>query len=460
MLLMSQLTQLFRVRLGACLLLCMVALFGACEEDQTAPGPVPVSVEIVSGNDQYSKQGTELEEPVIAQVILSDGQPAPGVYVSFSVRSGGGTLSRTSASTNQYGQTSVRWTLGPGTGTQELTISVADDAEVSAIAQATSSTFYCPEEDPTFLRRFTPENDLLLFTRKSSVIRGNGPERAGVVHLGLDLAQLEFDAASLAAFDESVFQSVVRDCAFSDNGEFFIAWNNTTGLREIAKIAPNGSATHFASLDGLLGSEITALEGGALAGCDEFGPFTVGCRDTLERYADALYSGVLPDAANDDAVAYDPVGNYLYFIYLQDRSLWRVPLDGYTQTGPAEDFLTLEPDEAAGAVGMVVHNGSVYILVESAATKSIVQVTSGGVKTTVFDFFDRGAGDAAGVQSDLALESQFGYLYTLDTLNNVILIYQIGNDQLNEIRPDPGTDAGAASTPPQNDERVGLAVLP
>jgi hypothetical protein len=460
MLLMSRLTTSFRVRLGSVLLLCTVALLGACEDDETSPGPVPASVEIISGDAQYTKQGTELEQPVIAQVVLSDGEPAPGVPVKFSIRSGGGSLSRTSASTNQYGQTSVRWTMGPGTGTQELTISLADDAGAFDVATATSSTFYCPEEDPTFQRRFTPENDLFLFTRKSSVIRGNGPERAGVVHLGLDLLGLEFDASTLAAFDESVFQAVVRDCAFSDNGEFFIAWQDNTGLREIAKIAPNGTATHFASLDGLLGAEITALEGGALAGCDEFGPFTVGCRDTLERYADALYSGTLPDAANDDAVAYDPVGNYLYFIYRQDRSLWRVPLNGYTQTGPTEDFLTLEPDEAAGAVGMVFHSGLLYILVESAATKSIVTVTTGGTKTTVYDFFDRGAGDLAGVQNDLALDADRNLLYTLDTLNNVVLIYVILEDRLEVIVPDATTDEGAASTPPQNDERVGLAVLP
>jgi hypothetical protein len=187
----------------------------------------------------------------------------------------------------------------------------------------------------------------------------------------------------------------VRDCAFASNGEFYLAWNNASGVREIAKVSPVAGpqrTRHFATLVSGMGTEITLMENGVLAGCDEFGPFTVGCRDTLTRYADATYSGSVGsrDVANWHAVACDTINNYLYYIYLSDRSLRRIPLDGYTQTGPTEFVVTLDIDESDGADGMAVDHadGSLYILVESANTKSIVRV-AGGVKTTVFDFFTR-----------------------------------------------------------------------
>jgi sugar lactone lactonase YvrE len=460
---MPQLQIRVRFRHAIYCSLALVALFAACEEE-TAPGPTPVDVEIVSGNDQYSKQGTELEQPIIVQVTLSDGEPGASVVVRFAVKTGGGTVSQASAATNAEGYAGVEWTLGTALGTQELGISLADDAAVATEAQATSSVYYCPEEDPTFVRRFFDQYDLFLFTKRSSVTESGGTQRAGVVHLDMDTANLKFGAAppALVAFDETVVQAVVRDCAFSSNGEFFIAWTNTAGRREIAKIASNGLATHFATLQGLLGSEITTLEGGVLAGCDEFGPFTVGCRDTLTRYPDATYSGVGGDLANYDAVAFDPTNDFLYFIDQPAQRLKCIPLDGYTQLGPVEEIpVALTVDETTGANGMVVHpDGSVYILVESTATKSIVRVTRAGAKSTVFDFFDRAG--SPGIQDDLAL-LQAGAavaLYTLDTLNNLILIYQINPvSGLFEIIPDSNTDQHAASNS-SSGERVGLAVLP
>ena len=139
-----------------------------------------------------------------------------------------------------------------------------------------------------------------------------------------------------------------------------------------------------------------------------------------------------------------------------------MPLDGYTQTGLTEEAANLTTDEAVGANGMVVHDQTVYLLVESANTKSIVSITSTGTKQTEFDFFSRGAGDAAGVQSDLALleAGALNALYTLDTLNNVILIYVLGTGQFEVFNPDNSTDPGAASEAGSSGELVGLAVLP
>ena len=449
----------FVQRAAAAVAIGVLALVAACE-DETAPGPAPADIEIVSGNGQYSKQGTALEDPIRVVVTLSDGVPAAGVTVNFAVKSGGGSLSRTSATTDEDGETSVRWTLGPGTGTQELTISVAGDSEVRAVAQATSAAFYCPEEDPTFARRF-PQSNLFVLTRRSSVVAGGGPDRVGLVQVASNTLDLEFDAVSFVGFDENILQAVARDCAFSTNGEFYIAWTSTSSVREIRKVLPNRDSEHFARLEGILGTEITTMEGAVLGGCDEFGPFTVGCRDTLTRYGDAMFDGAAT-LANHDAVAYDATGNYLYFIDETARRLRRVPLDGYTQTGPTEEAAVLSADEAANANGMVVHNQIVYILVDSPTTKEILSVTSTGTKATEFDFFTRGAGDAAGVQNDLALWVQGAVvaLYTVDTLNDVLLLFQIGPDQLFELVPDDDTDAGAISKVGTDGERLGLAVMP
>jgi hypothetical protein len=177
-----------------------------------------------------------------------------------------------------------------------------------------------------------------------------------------------------------------------------------------------------------------------------------------------MFDGTVTQA-NNDAVAYDDVGNHLYFIDQTAQRLRRVPIDGYAQTGPTEEAAILTADEAAGTNGMVAHQGTVYLLVDTAVTKSIVSVTSTGTKTTVVNFFsERGAGDAAGVQSDLALRVQglFVGLYTLDTLHDSVLVYVLAGTpaELIEVVPDATTDADAASKTGTSGERVGLAILP
>ncbi len=437
-----------------------VLAFAACQND-AAPTPTPGRITLVSGDGQYTRKGTEVEDPVVVKVTLSDGTPAAGQLVYFKILEGGGSLSRTSATASGDGLTSVRWTLGDATGTNRARIYVAADPTLAVDVQATASDFYCPEEDPAFVRTFSPAHDLFLLTRHSGLTALGSLQRVGVVKLHPDFPGSEFAAGLFSRFDEDILINVARDCAFSAHGDFYVAWTQGPAIHEIIRIAPDKTFTHFASLVSYLGSEITMTPSGVLGGCDEFGPFTVGCRDTLTRYEDATFSGTLPDATNGDAVAADPATGALYFIYLGDNSLRRVPLDGYTKTGPTETVASLTGDEASGARGMVVaSDGSVYILVESTNTKALVRVTSAGTKTTAVDFFTRrGAGAAAGEQNDLAIDRTLGtgFLYTLDTLNDVMLVYDIGSDNLVEFspsgNPDDFSDAGS-------NERVGLAVLP
>jgi hypothetical protein len=102
-------------------------------------------------------------------------------------------------------------------------------------------------------------------------------------------------------------------------------------------------------------------------------------------------------------------------------------------------------------------DGTVYILVDTPTTKQVVSVTSGGVKTTFFDFFTDPNPPLpnGGVQRDLALRRP--RLFTLDTLNDQILVLDMGSgltavfsDSLEQIK---------LSTPMDSGERVSLEVL-
>src|SRR5262249_41990607 len=154
-------------------------------------------------------------------------------------------------------------------------------------------------------------------------------------------------------------------------------------------------------------------------------------------------------------------------IYKADRRLKRIPMNGHTPSGPVENVMTTalgnNTDISDGARGMVVDGSdhSVYILVESTGTKAIIKVTHDGTMTTAYDFFTRGAGDAAGIQEDLAIDRSLKYLYTLDTKNNVFLAFGLPTSadpgSLISISPANGpneaSDAGSR-------EAVGLDVIP
>jgi hypothetical protein len=122
----------------------------------------------------------------------------------------------------------------------------------------------------------------------------------------------------------------------------------------------------------------------------------------------------------------------------------------------------LDLEECDGARGMVVDgaDGAVYILVDyvgASTVKSILKVTAAGTKTTLVDFTTRGAGSAAGVQNDLAIDRELRYLYTLDTENNVFLLYGLVQQQLITL-----TSSGSPNSASDGSvgERVGLDVIP
>ena len=89
----------------------------------------PKTLEIFSGGDQEGAPGAALENPFVVEVRDQSGDPLPGVQVTFSVSSGGGTLSATSVMTNSNGRAESTLTLGPNPGTNTVTVSVAGSQE-------------------------------------------------------------------------------------------------------------------------------------------------------------------------------------------------------------------------------------------------------------------------------------------------------------------------------------------
>jgi hypothetical protein len=447
--------------LSACLLVTQ------CSET-TEPDPA-ASMVITGGNNQYSFRGTELPAPLEVQVRTAGGAVPEDAVVVFTVTAGGGSVSPGSVPADNKGVASTRLTLGNGLGTNEVVASVNGAPGVNATFTATSANYYCPEAEDSLQvcdacpgLDYGPKDDFFLFTDRSSLLPAL---HAGIVDVRLGGTASEFLEIPP---DLGIFPVVVFDAAFSPRGDYYISRRTTHP--EIVKIDTDGEMTVFASLDAL-GSEdqaeIDTYSYGLLVGCDITGPFVVGCSDTLLRFPEATYA----NAANNDAVAADPrrhtddpLGEDIYFIHVTNRELLRLPLDSLQVEPQGLQFVAaLTADEAQGARGMVCDgfDGAVYILVDTDNTKSIVKVTPGGTKTTEFDFFSRGAGDAAGVQRDLALRRP--WLLTLDTLNDNLLLYEYLTVQLTPLFADSLEQAKLSDREPNGDlrsgERVGLTVL-
>lgn len=437
----------------------MVLLLSQCS-DTTAPPP-PSSITIRSGDNQFSIRGTVLPDPLEVAVLTAQGAAAQNVTVNFSVIEGGGTVSSGSAQTNDQGVASTQLTLGLTLGTNRVRAAI--DAGV-VVFEATASNFLCPEADDSLqvcgscAASYGPAGQLFLATNKSSLFAS-----AGIVNInpfGIPPTARSFTEIP----PRGIFPAVIWDVAFSPRGDFYLAARYP--LPEIIKIGTDGSLTTFTALDATENDdavEITTSAIGLLTGVSKRGPFAVGCRDVLTRFPVATFAG----GVNTDAVAVDPrdqtltpFGEDIYFILETDSTLYRLALDSLTVETTRgmmglEAVAQLTFDEATGANGMVCDgfDGTVYILVDTPATKHIVSVTEMGIRTIFFDFLTALPG--GGAQRDLALKRPL--LFTLDTLNDQLLVIDLAqtltplfSDSLEQIK---------LSSPMDSGDFVGLDVL-
>jgi len=370
------------------------------------------------------------------------------------------------------GLASTNYTLGSFVGTNIIEAAIHGNSSKSVSFEETSANFFCPEQKDTFEVTYRTPHHLFLATRKSGLY--TGVNTGGVVEVDAIIPVSTNRFAEIMG--QSIFDTNVFDAAFSARGDLYVARRSFTS--EILKIDPQGEVTFFAHLNENLPptdlyAEISMNPTGLLVGCDASGPFVVGCRDSLIRYPDATYAN---HDINSDALAVDPrrqeedpLGEDIYFIDKTNSELKRLAMDSLTvePSRKVETVASLSQEEAASARGMVCDpgQGNVYILVDSDDTKEILEITPEGTVTVVYDFFDRGSGDAAGEQRDLAFDVYNGrhYLYTLDTLNDNILRFDISGRILVPMFSDSLLQSTLSNRGMNGvligGERVGLVVL-
>lgn len=103
-------------------------------------GPA-ANLTLISGNGQSGTAGQQLGSPFTVKVTDANGNPVSGVNVSFSVTSGGGSLTTTLAASNSQGLASSTLTLGstPGTNTVAAASGSLSGSPLAFSATGTSS---------------------------------------------------------------------------------------------------------------------------------------------------------------------------------------------------------------------------------------------------------------------------------------------------------------------------------
>ncbi|TVP45213.1 MAG: hypothetical protein EA350_09705 [Gemmatimonadales bacterium] len=99
-------------------------------------GSTPSSLQFVSGESLEGEVGAPLPGPVAVRVLDSRGVAMPGVAVRFDPGDGSGSANPAVVETDAEGVARTTWTLGSGTGTQELAARVASRPQLLARFEA------------------------------------------------------------------------------------------------------------------------------------------------------------------------------------------------------------------------------------------------------------------------------------------------------------------------------------
>jgi alpha-tubulin suppressor-like RCC1 family protein len=101
-----------------------VALVGGCREASTGPSDPNAAafasaMQQVSGNAQTGQIGAALVQPLTVKVVDAGGTPVKGASVTFAARTGGGTITPASGTSDAGGIVTATWTLGTSLGAQK-----------------------------------------------------------------------------------------------------------------------------------------------------------------------------------------------------------------------------------------------------------------------------------------------------------------------------------------------------
>jgi hypothetical protein len=96
-------------------------------------------LELVSGNNQSARAGSDVDERLVVRLLDQAGNGIPNRAVSWLVASGGGSVPEENTTTDDEGRASTRWTLGPEPGGNTLNAVVSGVGAVPFSATGTES---------------------------------------------------------------------------------------------------------------------------------------------------------------------------------------------------------------------------------------------------------------------------------------------------------------------------------
>lgn len=172
----------------------LIAAVLGCNDHATDPAAVALdAVQLVkrSGDGQVGPKTAALTDSIVVKTIDRYGNAVPGVTVTFTVSSGGGSVSPGTDTADATGDARTSWTLGDSAGTQTVTVRVSG-------AQGSSITFSAVASD---LLIWSIARDTLVEGQTAS-ITGHGfdptPERNTVTIDGVAAAVTAATATQLA----------------------------------------------------------------------------------------------------------------------------------------------------------------------------------------------------------------------------------------------------------------------
>ena len=114
--------------------LAVLVVLSACgdllQEPDTGIGKVVVRLEEVSGDAQVGAPGAPLAQPLRVRVVNFDEEPAPRLWVQWSVLSGSGDVEPRNSFSDENGIAEATWTLGASGGLQEVQAFIRKDQPV------------------------------------------------------------------------------------------------------------------------------------------------------------------------------------------------------------------------------------------------------------------------------------------------------------------------------------------
>ena len=193
---------------------------------------IPKTLKIVSGDDQEGVPGTALENPFVVEVRDRSGGTLPGVEVTFSVSSGGGTLSATSVTTNANGRAQSTLTLGPtpGTNTVKVTASGIDQTVTFSGGQVVAAHI--------------PDLNL-----RAAIAAALGKPHSAVIGQRSMAALTDLEARNANVSDLTGLEGATNLKTLALYGEYIEAENRWVNNNSVSDVSPLAGLTRLTSLN-------------------------------------------------------------------------------------------------------------------------------------------------------------------------------------------------------------------